>query len=146
MPTWNRGPFWVALFIFMIVIAWSFKKAEAINEYLNDSGNHCSSGSAEPYVELRKGQSGTSYPNSYTNNYDGETEDYAIGFRFRFQLGSSCTKEYKKMMQQNMDLKQELELLKLCSRYRDLDLGSSFATVREKCKDVKKKSMNQEKK
>jgi len=46
------------------------------------------------------------------------------------------------MMQQNMDLKQELELLKLCSRYRDLDLGSSFATVREKCKDVKKKSKN----
>ena len=142
MPTWNRGPFWVALFIFMIVIAWSFKKAEAINEYLNDSGYHCSSGSAEPYIELRKGQSGNTYPNSYTNNYDGESEDYAIGFRFRFQLGSSCTKEYKKMMQQNMDLKQELELLKLCSRYRDLDLGSSFATVREKCKDVKKKSKN----
>jgi len=114
--------------------------AHSINEYLNDSGNHCSSGSAEPYVELRKGQSGTSYPNSYTNNYDGETEDYAIGFRFRFQLGSSCTKEYKKMMQQNMDLKQELELLKLCSRYRDLDLGPSFATVKEKCKDVRKKT------
>ena len=114
--------------------------AHSINEYLNDSGNHCSSGSAEPYVELRKGQSGTSYPNSYTNNYDGETEDYAIGFRFRFQLGSSCTKEYKKMMQQNMNLKQELELLKLCSRYRDLDLGPSFATVKEKCKDVRKKT------
>ena len=113
--------------------------AHAINEYLNDSGNHCSSGSAEPYVELRKGQSDDRYPNSYTNNYGRESEDYAIGFRFRFQLGSSCTKEYKKMMQQNMNLKQELELLKLCSRYRDLDLGPSFATVKEKCKDVRKK-------
>ena len=139
MPTWNRGPFWVALFIFIIVIAWSVKNSKAINEYLNDSGNHCSSGSAEPYIELRKGQSGNTYPNSYTNNYDGESEDYAIGFRFRFQLGSSCTKEYKKMMQQNMNLKQELELLKLCSRYRDLDLGPSFATVAQKCKDVRKK-------
>ena len=141
MPTWNRGPFWVALFIFIIVITWSFKKAEAINEYLNDSGYHCSSGSAEPYIELRKGQSGNTYPNSYTNNYDGESEDYAVGFRFRFQLGSSCTKEYKKMMQQNMNLKQELELLKLCSRYRDLDLGPSFATVSEKCKDVRKRQV-----
>jgi len=141
MPTWNRGPFWVALFIFILVIAGSFKKAEAINEYLNDSGYHCSSGSAEPYIELRKGQSGNTYPNSYTNNYDGESEDYAIGFRFRFQLGSSCTKEYKKMMQQNMNLKQELELLKLCSRYRDLDLGPSFATVAEKCKDVRKRKV-----
>jgi len=113
--------------------------AHAINEYLNDSGNHCSSGSAEPYVELRKGQTGNNYPHSYTNNYDGESEDYAIGFRFRFQLGSSCTKEYKKMMQQNMNLKQELELLKLCSRYRDLNLGPSFATVAQKCKDVRKR-------
>ena len=142
MPTWNRGPFWVALFIFIIVIAWSVKNSKAINEYLNDSGNHCSSGSAEPYIELRKGQTGNSYPHSYTNNYDGESEDYAIGFRFRFQLGSSCTKEYKKMMQQNMNLKQELELLKLCSRYRDLDLGSSFNTVREKCKDVRKRQVD----
>jgi len=115
--------------------------AHAINEYLNDSGNHCSSGSAEPYVELRKGQSDDRYPNSYTNNYGRESEDYAIGFRFRFQLGSSCTKEYKKMMQQNMNLKQELELLKLCSRYRDLDLGPSFATVSEKCKDVRKRQV-----
>ena len=118
--------------------------AHAINEYLNDSGNHCSSGSAEPYIELRKGQSGNTYPNSYTNNYDGESEDYAVGFRFRFQLGSSCTKEYKKMMQQNMNLKQELELLKLCSRYRDLDLGPNFNTVREKCKDVRKRQADTE--
>ena len=118
--------------------------AHAINEYLNDSGNHCSSGSAEPYIELRKGQTGNNYPHSYTNNYDGESEDYAVGFRFRFQLGSSCTKEYKKMMQQNMNLKQELELLKLCSRYRDLDLGPNFNTVREKCKDVRKRQINTE--
>jgi hypothetical protein len=118
--------------------------AHAINEYLNDSGNHCSSGSAEPYIELRKGQTGNNYPHSYTNNYDGESEDYAVGFRFRFQLGSSCTKEYKKMMQQNMNLKQELELLKLCSRYRDLDLGPNFNTVREKCKDVRKRQADTE--
>jgi len=48
------------------------------------------------------------------------------------------------MMQQNMNLKQELELLKLCSRYRDLDLGSSFATVREKCKHVRKRQVDTE--
>ena len=144
MPTWNRGPFWIALFIFIIVIAWSFKKAGAINEYLNDSGNHCSSGSAEPYIELRQRQSDNIYPYSFSNNYDGESEEHVIGFRFRFQLGSSCTKEYKKMMQQNMNLKQELELLKLCSRYRDLDLGSSFATVREKCKHVRKRQVDTE--
>ncbi|MGY8866594.1 MAG: hypothetical protein ACKVJK_13345 [Methylophagaceae bacterium] len=38
-------------------------------------------------------------------------------------------------------LKQQLEMLKLCGRYQDLELGDQFAEVREKCKDVKKKTV-----
>ena len=131
MPTWNRGPFWVALFIFIIVIAWSVKNSKAINEYLNDSGNHCSSGSAEPYIELRKGQSGNTYPNSYTNNYDGESEDYAIGFRFRFQLGSSCTKEYKKMMVNAMN--KDVSWTKSAKQYKEIYESLKFyrQTIRQ---------------
>ena len=40
---------------------------------------------------------------------------------------------------QNQKLKQELELLKLCGRYKELELGPQFATVREMCKGVNKK-------
>ena len=35
---------------------------------------------------------------------------------------------------------QELELLKTCGKYKDLELGDQFATVREMCKGVSKKS------
>ena len=65
-----------------------------------------------------------------------------IGIRFRKEFGSTCTDPYKKMMIENMELKQELELLKLCARYKELDLGESFKTVRKKCKDVNKKNGN----
>jgi hypothetical protein len=40
-------------------------------------------------------------------------------------------------MLDNEKLKQELEMLKMCARYKDLELGPNFATVREMCKDVK---------
>ena len=40
---------------------------------------------------------------------------------------------------QNQKLKQELELLKLCGRYKELELGPQFATVREMCKGVNRK-------
>ena len=42
-------------------------------------------------------------------------------------------------MLQNSKLKQELELLKLCGRYKELELGTQFATVREMCKGVNRK-------
>ena len=35
---------------------------------------------------------------------------------------------------------QELELLKTCGKYKDLELGELFSTVREMCKGVSKKS------
>ena len=39
----------------------------------------------------------------------------------------------------NERLKQQLELLKLCARYQNLDLGSQFKDVKKMCKDVKLK-------
>jgi hypothetical protein len=42
-------------------------------------------------------------------------------------------------MLENEKLKQQLEMLKVCSRYKDLKLGDEFKAVREKCKGVNKK-------
>ena len=41
---------------------------------------------------------------------------------------------------------QELELLKTCGKYKDLELGEQFSTVREMCKGVSKKSKEEKKK
>lgn len=136
-------------FIFFLslltIVCWAIStKVSAVNEYLNDYPNHCSKGSIEFYSEMR-GEDGKykfidgdgNVDNSY-RSYDDDVNG-TIGIRFRKDIGSSCTKEYKQIMHENQKLKQELELLKLCARYQDLELGYQFATVREKCKGVNKK-------
>jgi hypothetical protein len=41
-------------------------------------------------------------------------------------------------------MKQELEMLKMCGKYKDLELGEEFATVREICAGVRKKPATSE--
>ena len=119
-----------------LIMCWGLsKKALAVNEYLNDYTTHCSKGSWELYTELDR----YDYDQRMNSSSDYFGDSGKIGIRFRKEFGSTCTDPYKKMMIENMELKQELELLKLCNRYKELDLGESFKTVRKKCKDVNKK-------
>ena len=119
--------------------------AYAANEYLNGGGGHCQTATLEPYAEIGE-QDGTSgntntYPNSDNNNYKGTNNgsNWRFGFRINIPLGSTCTKKYKETMLQNELLKQQLEMLKLCARYKDLELGPEFAEVKQMCSQVKKK-------
>ena len=108
--------------------------AFAQNEYLNSGGNHCSSHRLEPYMEYNIQEQ--LYDNSSSNNNRGDSG--RIGLRYSFSFGGTCTTEYKNIMLENERLKQELEMLKVCSKYKDLKLGEQFKTVREKCKGVNK--------
>ena len=113
----------------------------AINEYLNDYGSHCSTGSIELYSDIRGADDKYTYldgDGNESNSYRQYNDDASgsVGIRWRKELGSSCTDSYKRLMLQNSKLKQELELLKLCGRYKELELGPQFATVREMCKGV----------
>jgi len=110
--------------------------AKAINEYLNDYPTHCSKGSWELYTEVDR----YDYDQRMNSSSDYFADSGKVGIRFRKEFGSTCTDPYKRMMIENMELKQELELLKLCGRYKELDLGDSFKTVRKKCEDVNKKN------
>ena len=110
--------------------------AKAINEYLNDYPTHCSKGSWELYTEVDR----YDYDQRMNSSSDYFADSGKVGIRFRKEFGSTCTDPYKRMMIENMELKQELELLKLCGRYKELDLGDSFKTVRKKCEDVNKKA------
>ena len=119
-----------------LVMCWGVsQKSLAINEYLNDYPTHCSKGSWELYTEVDR----YDYDQRMNSDSDNFGDSGKVGIRFRKEFGSSCTDPYKRMMIENMELKQELELLKLCGRYKELDLGESFKTVRKKCKDVNKK-------
>jgi len=119
-----------------LVMCWGVsQKALAINEYLNDYPTHCSKGSWELYTEVDR----YDYDQRMNSSSDYFADSGKVGIRFRKEFGSTCTDPYKRMMIENMELKQELELLKLCGRYKELDLGDSFKTVRKKCEDVNKK-------
>ena len=120
-----------------LIMCWGLsKKALAVNEYLNDYPTHCSKGSWELYTELDR----YDYDRRMDSDSDYFGDSGKIGIRFRKEFGSTCTDPYKKMMIENMELKQELELLKLCARYKELDLRESFKTVKRKCNDVNKKN------
>jgi len=103
------------------------------NEYLN-GGNHCSSHRLEPYMEYRLNEN--IYDNSSGSNNRGNNG--TVGLRYSYSFGGTCTSEYKSIMLENEKLKQQLEMLKVCSRYKDLKLGEEFKAVREKCKGVRK--------
>ena len=102
----------ILLFIGLTMFA---KPAYPKNEYLNNGTNTCSTGSVEASIEKedRNGRYNHYYD---TNNYNNDDENYRATIRWRHQLGSACTKEFRQVQQENMELKQQLELMKMCSR------------------------------
>ena len=110
--------------------------AKAINEYLNDYPTHCSKGSWELYTEVDR----YDYDQRMNSSSDYFADSGKVGIRFTYPLQSSCTKESISLMHENERLKQQLELLKLCGRYQELELSDDFKDIREKCKGIKKKN------
>ena len=68
-----------------------------------------------------------------------------MGIRFSWPLQSTCNNDTIDLMRENDRLRQELELLSVCGKYQELELGEQFATVREMCKGVSKKPIEKEK-
>jgi len=130
------------LIILLIVLCLFSSKTEAKNEYLGNSRNSCERGSIELYTELRNsdGQSMTDYGTSSNNDYNSYSDDVngTVGVRFRWPLQSTCNNDTIQLLRENDRFRQELELLANCAKYKDLELGDDFATVREMCKGVNK--------
>ena len=123
----------IALVIGILLIWVYVNAAYGANEYLNGMSSSCETSRIEFYSEV--GKSDSDYSNGDDNDYTSDRG--TLGVRLTIPLGSPCTDEMKEIMLDNEKLKQELEMLKMCARYKDLDLGPNFATVREMCKDVR---------
>ena len=137
------------LMVLLIICCLVSTKTQARNDYLGSSNSSCERGRVELYTELRGTdgkdiyQDGDGNPdNSYTS-YDDDVNG-TIGLRFSWPLQSTCNNETIELMQDNDKLRQELELLANCAKYKDLELGPEFATVREMCKGVNKPVKNAE--
>ena len=120
----------VLLFLFVMFV----KSANAKNEYLQYD-NHCQGPTLEPYMEYSKqdntgtGTSGSGY----------EDDRGTVGVRLRIPLTTTCSKEYRKVFNENALLRQQLEMLKMCSRYKNLELPNQFSEIKEKCKGINRK-------
>ena len=118
---------------FILILMWS-SNTNARNDYLND--RNCERGRVELYTELDRYE----YDHRMNSDNDYFSDSGKIGLRFSWPLQSTCDNDTIDLIQENQRLMQELELLKTCGKYKDLELGDQFATVREMCKGVSKKS------
>ena len=127
------------LLTLLILFAISIRPADARNDYLSND-NHCQGPTLEPYMEYSKqdntgtGTSGSGY----------EDDRGTIGVRLRIPLTTTCSKEYRKVFNENALIRQQLEMLKMCSRYKNLELPDEFKEIREKCKGIKRKDDKKE--
>ncbi len=130
---------------FILIVSAITSKANARNDYLGNSNSSCERGRVELYTELR-GQDGKSMyldgDGNVDNNYNSYSDDVngTVGIRFSWPLQSTCNNDTISLLQENDRLRQELELLSVCGKYQELELGPEFATVREMCKGVSKKT------
>ena len=128
-----------ALLIIMFICLTLFAKpAYPKNEYLNNGTNTCSTGSVEASIEKEDRNNDYRHYN-YDNSYDNNDENYRATIRWRHNLGSACTKEFKQVQQENMELKQQLELMKMCGRVNNnpsLAQNENFRLLVSKCTGV----------
>ena len=128
----------------MLVILPS-KNAHARNDYLQGQFQQCNKGqfSVDSSYNERDSSQSNNYPGSASNsNYGyGDGSDRRIGVRWTWFLGSNCTDYTQRLIQENMELAQQLELIKMCKRYNNKKLPPQFATLAKKCQGVNGEEM-----
>ena len=110
------------------------------NDYLQGQFQQCNKGqfSVDSSYNERDNSHSNNYPGSASNNNYGygDGSDRRIGVRWTWFLGSNCTDYTQSLIQQNMELAQQLELIKMCKRYNNKKLPPQFATLAKKCEGV----------
>ena len=124
----------VILFVFLCFM----KPAHSRNDYLNNGTNTCSTGDLSVSVEQRDSENSYRHFNP-DNNYTSPSDDRSIRLTYRKYLGSACTNEFKEIQQENMELKQQLELMKMCgkvNRNPTLKSNPNFQLLVSKCSGI----------
>ena len=124
--------------IVLFVLLCFIKPAYPRNDYLNNGTNTCSTGDVSVSVEQRDSENRYRHYDS-TNNYNSPSDDKSVRLTWRHYLGSACTDEFKAVQQENMELKQQLELMKMCGRVNSnptLKHNPSFNLLVSKCVGV----------
>ena len=133
----NRTTRWMQYFISSIIIGlilmFAATSAEAKNEYLGQNWRDCYAGDITPWVEYRQG--GMDYIDRGSSSH--EDHEYRVGINFRFKFGNTCDKKFRKAQEDRYELRQQIELLKICRKYRNIEMGPELELVAKKCRDMK---------
>ena len=123
--------FTAILIIMLTALALFAEPAYPRNEYLNEYGARC--GDFETRVEAEdRNYDYRHYSDS--NNYDGDSDNYRLTFSYRKYLGVDC-----KTIKENVELKQQLELMKMCGRVNNnpsLAQNENFRLLVMKCRGI----------
>ena len=117
----------VVLFVLLCFI----KPAHSRNEYLNEYGSRC--GDFETRIEAEDRNGKYNHYND-NNNYRNDDDNYRLSFTYRKYLGVDC-----KTIRENVDIKQQLELMKMCGRVNDnpsLAQNENFRLLVTKCRGI----------
>ena len=130
--------YFTGVLIVLFVLLCFIKPAHSRNDYLNNGTNTCSTGDISLSVEQRDSENSYRHFNP-DNNYTSPSDDRSLRLTWRKYLGSACTDEFKAVQQENMELKQQLELMKMCGRVNSnptLKHNPSFNLLVSKCVGV----------
>jgi len=130
--------FTAILIIMLTLLALFGGPAHSKNEYLNNGTNTCSTGDVSVSIDQRDSEYRYRHYNP-DNNYNNPSDDRSIRFTWRKYLGSACTDEFKAVQQENMELKQQLELMKMCGKVNKnptLANNPNFKLLVSKCSGI----------
>ena len=120
--------FTAILIIMFICLTMFAKPAYPKNEYLNDYGSRC--GELDMRVEQRNSEQ--DYRTYDSSDYDNDSKNFSI--TYRKYLGTDC-----KTLKENVAIKQQLELMKMCGRVNSnpsLAHNENFRLLVSKCRGV----------
>ena len=128
-----------ALLIVMFIILTVFAKpAYPRNEYLTNGTNSCRTGEVDVRIETENRDNDYRH-NSFSNNYNNNSDNDRLSVTYRHYIGTACTKRFRQVQQENMELKQQLELMKMCGRVNSnpsLKQNENFRLLVSKCTGV----------
>jgi len=123
--------FTAILIIMLTALAFFAEPAYPRNEYLNEYGARC--GDFETRVEAEDRNGKYNHYND-NNNYRNDDDNYRLSFTYRKYLGVDC-----KTINENVKLKQQLELMKMCGRVNNnpsLAQNENFRLLVMKCRGI----------
>ena len=118
----------------IIILMWlaTCSQVLAKNEYLGQNWRDCYAGDITPWIEYRQG--GMDYIDRGSSSH--EDHGYRVGINFRYKFGNTCDKKFKKAQEDRYELRHQIELLKICRKYRNVEMGPELELVAKKCRDM----------